>query len=384
MSPTIVHVTTVPQSLIFLRGQLPYMKHQGFTLHAMSSPGPGLTDFGRTHDVPVHPVNMPRKISPGADLIALKEMVARLRAISPDLVHAHTPKGGLLGMIAATAAGVPRRVYHMRGLPLMTATGVKRQLLTWTERVSCALAHEVICVSPSLRDEAIALGLAPKDKLHVMANGSGNGVDAAARFDPSQVPKGTRDAVRAAHGIPDDALVVGFVGRLVRDKGVVELARAWKKVRRRIPEAHLLVVGPFEQRDAVPEDVVQTLQHDPSVHLIGFQQDTAACYAAMDVVTLPTYREGFPNVPMEAASMGLPVVATRVTGCVDAVVDGQTGALVEAGDEDALADALCMYLTSAALRDDHGRAGRARMLKDFQPQGIWHDIHALYVDLLER
>ncbi|MEM1349014.1 MAG: glycosyltransferase, partial [Myxococcota bacterium] len=196
--------------------------------------------------------------------------------------------------------------------------------------------------------------------------------------------EGARAAARLRLGIPKDARVLGFVGRLVRDKGVLELADAWSTLRLAHHDVHLLIVGPVEQRDAVPDDVLELLQGDRRAHFTGFTRDTPALYAAMDVVALPTYREGFPNVPLEASAMGLPVVATRVTGCVDAVVDGVTGTLVPVRDAAALATAIHGYLGDPERRRAHGRAGRARVLERYDPDSIAEAMHALYLDLLEH
>ena len=381
----LVHITTVSQSLIFLEGQLAYMQERGLDITAICSPDEALDAFGRRHGVQTCGVQMPRRISVAQDLVALAQLVAQLRRIKPQIVHAHTPKGGLLGMIAATLAGVPGRVYHMRGLPLETATGSRKALLTWTERVSCALAHQVICVSPSLRQVALDHDLCrPPQKLRVLAGGSGNGVEAKRRFNPSTYSPQTRQQVRHRLGISPDALVVGFIGRLVRDKGVVELAQAWASLRQRHPHARLLIVGPFEPRDPVPEDTAAALRADPSVHLLGFQDQTPPLYLAMDLVVLPTYREGFPNVPLEAAAMGLPVVSTRVPGCVDAIVEERTGLLVPARDALALERAMERYMVDDALRAAHGRAAQARVRQDFDQERIWSALHQVYLDLLAR
>ncbi|MBD0320537.1 MAG: glycosyltransferase family 4 protein, partial [Gemmatimonadetes bacterium] len=317
----LVHVTTVPDSLAFFIGQVGWMKARGIEVHALSSPGPLLDEFGRREGIATHAVEMPRRISPGHDLGAVRRMVRALRGIRPHVVHSHTPKGGLLGMIAARAAGVPVRIYHIRGLPFMTATGRRRALLRWTEKVACGLAHQVLCVSHSIRQVAIDEGLCPPEKIRVLLGGSGNGVDATGRFSPERHGPETRRELRARLGIAPGAPVLGFVGRVVRDKGIVELAAAWAALREEYPDAHLLLVGPEEPRDPVPAATLDALRSDPRVHLTG-QADAGPWYAAMDLLVFPSHREGFPNVPLEAAAMGLPVVATRIPGCTDAVADG--------------------------------------------------------------
>ncbi len=351
-------------------------------VHAISSPGDDLSTLGAREGIAVHPVEMPRLITPLGDLRAVWQIYRVLRKIRPAIVHAHTPKGGLLGTIAAWLARVPVRIYHVRGLPLMTATGPKRRILRLTERTACALAHRVLCVSHSLRAVVVAEGLCPPEKIRVLLSGSGNGVDAGGRFDPRRLPERAGEEIRSNCGIPESAKVIGFVGRIVRDKGIVELASAWLALREEFAELHLLIVGPFEPQDPVPEETAATLRDDPRVHLVGMDWDTPPLYAAMDLLVLPTYREGFPNVPLEAASMGLPVVATRVPGCVDAVQDGVTGILVPARDDVALANAIRNYLLQPRLRRDHGRAGRERVLSAFRQGAIWDALHQEYSSLL--
>lgn len=382
-SPHILHVTTVPTSLMFIEGQLAFMQQRGLRISCLTSPGEGLDAFSARTGVTVHTVEMPRKISPLQDLLALQKIINEINSIKPDIVHAHTPKGGLLGMLGATLARVPHRVYHMRGLPFMTAHATRRALLLSTEALSCALAQRVICVSHSLRQVALDHHLVSSDKIAVMAGGSGQGVDALGRFDPARPGLAeARAQVRAALDIPPDALVLGFIGRLVRDKGVTELATAWHHLHHHFPHAHLLIVGDYEPRDPVPEATRELLATLPRVHMAGWQRDTPRFYAAMDLVTLPTYREGFPNVPLEAAAMGLPVIATRIPGCVDAVADGRTGTLVPAADAHALQLALERYLADDALRHEHGEAGRQRVLDQFLPERIYEEIFGVYQALL--
>ncbi|CAN5909905.1 glycosyltransferase family 4 protein [soil metagenome] len=381
--PHVLHVFTVPESLAFLRGQPAFMRGRGYDMAVVSSPGPGLAAFGVREGVATHAISMPRRISPGQDAASLARLVALMRRLRPDIVHAHTPKGGLLGTIAATIARIPVKIYHMRGLPLVTAVGTQRVLLRSSEQVSCGLATKVLAVSRSLRDVAIAERLCPSDKISVLAGGSGNGVDGD-RFDPERVGTSARAALRARLAIADDAPVIGFVGRLVRDKGIVELLNAFREVKLRHPGAHLVVGGVFEERDPVPPVTRRALEDDRHVHLLGYVDDTPSVYAAIDVLALPSYREGFPNVPLEAAAMRLPVVTTQVPGCVDAVVDGLTGTLVPARDASALARALDAYLDDPALRARHGNAGRARVEASYRRERIWEALAGVYDELLGR
>jgi glycosyltransferase involved in cell wall biosynthesis len=373
-----VHVTTVPETLLFLRGQAGYLGARGVEVHAISSPGPELAQVA-AEGVRCLALPMQREIAPLADLASLARLWRALRRLRPDVVDAHTPKAGLLATIAARLAGVPVRVYHLHGLRYVTTRGAKRALLRATERVACALSTRVLSVSHTnariLADE----GLAAPGKVRVLLGGSINGVDPA-RFRPPGAE--ACRAARAALGIPPDARVVGYVGRLVREKGVAELAEAWRAVRDEHPDLRLLLVGPAEPHDPLPPGVLDGLRADPRVRLHGLDRDTPRLYAAMDLVALPSWREGFPVVPLEAAAMGLPVVATAVPGCTDAVVPGVTGALVPPRDAAALAAALRAYVQDVALRERHGAAARARAVAEFDPARLWEALHAEYVDLL--
>lgn len=374
----LLHVTTVPMTLRFLRGQVGFMKKAGYEVEIASSPGEELEAFGSEECVETHAVAMERRIAPLRDLMSLAHLWREIRRANPQIVHSHTPKGGLLGMCAATLAGVPTRCYHLRGLPMMGTSGPKRELLRWCERLSCALADEVFSVSHSLRDVAIAEGLCSPNKISVLAGGSGNGVDSKEQYNPKNYGPEVRAEIRRELGIPADALVVGFVGRLVRDKGIVELAEAWQTIREAHPDAFLLLIGPAESADAVPAEVLSGFERDPRVRAVGMVDTAAAYYAAIDLIALPSYREGFPNVLLEAAAMKLPVVSTRVAGCIDAVEDGVTGSLVPHKDADALASALEHYLSSPSLRLLHGENGRRRVVECFAQERIWSALSEHY------
>lgn len=376
----LVHLTTVPMTLRCIAGQAAYLHRAGFEVHVISSPGEELNGFAEREGVIAHAVPMLRRITPLRDLVALVRLWKILRAIRPAIVDAHTPKAGLLGMLAAWLARVPVRIYHMHGLPMVTRTGLRRQLLRWTEAIAALASHRVLCVSHSVREVAIAEGICGDQKVKVLLGGSINGVDAQGRFrlvDPAQ-----RRATRQSLGIDDDCRVVGFIGRVVREKGVVELVESWRQLRAEFPDLHLLVVGPFESEDPLPKDTERVLKTDPHIHLLGLDWDTPRLYSAMDLVVLPTYREGFPVVPLEAAAMGLPVVGTQVPGCRDAIRDGVTGTLVAPRDPYSLTRAIRRYLDNAQLRREHGDSGRARMVREFHREQLWGALLAEYRSLM--
>ncbi|MGQ9542134.1 MAG: glycosyltransferase family 4 protein [Armatimonadota bacterium] len=368
----------------FFRGQIAYLREHGIEVSVICSPGELLEAFVQKEQVPGYGVEMPRRITPLRDVIALIQLVRILRKVRPHLVHANTPKGGLLGMISAWLCRVPVRIYHIRGLPFLTASGWKRRVLRWSEKIACRLAHSVLCVSHSSRQIAVQEDLCAEDKIRVLASGSGQGVDADGRFNPARFGEEARRTLRRAIHIPEEATVIGYVGRIVRDKGMEELAKAWTQLRERYPNLHLLLVGDYEPQDPVSDTVRRLFLNDPRVILTGWVSDTAPYYALMDVLALPSYREGFPNTPLEASAMCVPVVATRIPGCVDAVVDGLTGVLVPARDAQALAEAIERYICQPHLRIQHGRAGRERVLREFRQEVLWQALYEHYQSLMQE
>ena len=358
------------------------MAESGFEVLLVSSPGPRLAEFAATEGLPVASVPMTRSITPIDDLRSVWRLMRLFRQHRPDIVHAHTPKAGLLAIIAATVARVPVRIYHLHGLRATTATGLRRKILLLTEWITCRLATQVLSVSASLQSLVVQRGLCPSDKIATPLHGTINGVDAVQRFNPARQPGGTRELVRRRLRIPADATVLGFVGRIARDKGWMELAEAWRSLRQEFKQLRLLVVGPVETHDPVPADVLQLLKTDPRIHWIGEQWDTPPLYMAMDLVVLPTYREGFPTVLLEAAAMERPCVATRAIGCVDAVQHDVTGILLPIGDTSALKAALARYTADSDLCRRHGAAARTRVLASFQQEPMWQAIHQQYSRLL--
>ncbi len=366
-----------------LGGQLRYLRRAGFEPWVACSPGPELERFAAREGVPGEAVPIEREVSPFRDLVALWRLWRLLRRLRPAITNVSAPKAGLLGGLAAWLAGIPCRVYTLRGLRLETAGGAKYALLWAAEWLACLLAQRVVCVSPGLARRALELRLARPGKLVVAASGSLNGIDPRP-FEPGPAMARRVRRLRRRLGIPDDAPVVGFVGRLTRDKGIAELVAAYRRLRQRRPALRLLLVGCFEAGDPVPPEVRQAIESDPGILVTGFVNDPAPYYQLMDVVTLSTYREGYPIVALEAAAARRPFVTTRATGASDAVVEGETGLLVRARDAAALAAAVAGLLDNprraAALAD---RAQR-RIFAEFSQRRVWAAWERIYRDLLAQ
>ncbi len=359
-----------------LKGQLGWLRDAGLDVAVAASPGPDLEAVAAEDGIEVFPIPMQREISPLADLRSLSKLIQLMRRWRPDVVNASTPKAGLLGMLAARVARVPRRIYMLRGLRLETAVGKRRRLLMATERTASRCAHKVIAVSPSLAERYVELGLALAEKVQTLGAGSSNGVD----FARYQLGEGSSETLRKELGLPPDAVVFGFVGRLTRDKGIVELVEAFEQVQKVIPHAHLHLVGDLEAGDPVPAETEQRIRAQAGISLTGFVNGVERHYHVMDLLVSPSYREGFPNAPLEAAAAGVPVVGSKATGMVDAVVDEETGLLVDVGDVEGLAQAMLRYGQDPQLRKRHGAAARERARVEFRPERIWTELLRVYRD----
>lgn len=372
MSPRrLLYVVTTPVTAnVLLRGQLRFMREAGFDVHVAAAPGPELDQVAEREGVTTHQLPLVREMVPRADAQALLATSLLVRRLRPRIVNASTAKAGLIGMLAARIAAVPARVYLLRGLRLETTTGATRRILHQTERLASACANEIICVSESLRRAYLAQGCAPARKVHVLGGGSSNGFDTG-RFTPTDGTRAAGRRLRVELGIPEEARVVGFVGRLVRDKGLEELLDALDEVRRERPDVRLLIVGAGFAGDLLDGPLAQRVALRQDVHTVGQVNDLAPYYAAMDLLAFPSHREGFPNVPMEAAAAGLAVVGSDATGVVDAIADGETGLVVRTRDGRALAGALARYLDDPELRRAHGMAGQRRVRDQFSNESVW-------------
>lgn len=388
----LTRITTVPISLDKLLGRQLSFMNTHFDVTAVSADEQELKRVASKYGVAHHHVEMTRAITPLKDLAAVFKFYRFLRKEKPEMVHSHTPKAGLVGMMAAYFAGVPVRMHTVAGLPLLEATGTKRKVLNLVEKITYAFATKVYPNSFAMRDMIINEGFCAPEKLKVLANGSSNGIDTD-YFSPSAVAPETTAALRAAHGISENDFVFIFVGRLVGDKGINELVEAFGKVKAKIkfkdeglcsakqvsspPAAdrndkmeggfgspgsrpfenlrnrwkiNLLLVGPLEEDlDALHPETLEAIETHPDIISVGYQDDVRPYFTISDCLAFPSYREGFPNVVMQAGAMDLPSIVTDINGCNEIIEEGKNGMIIPVKDSAALYKAM-----EKMLRDEEG------------------------------
>ena len=366
---------TVGQTIkAFVIEQAKFFAEEGFEVHLLADFSDGALQF--TNGLEEHPgiyfhqISMNRSLNPARDVGSLIQWVSVLRKLDPDLVVVGTPKAGLLGTLAATILRLHPRVYLLRGLRLEGLSGVTAVFNGVAERVACSLADEILCVSQSLREELLSRGLARSEKTRVLGWGGSNGVDTE-RFRPAD--HGEQQVARQLLGLPLNAPVVGFAGRLTPDKGLPELIEAITIVRTEIPNSYLCVVGDSDKVRPLDPRSVESLDSSWCTHIKQLN-DMVLFYQAIDVFCLPSIREGLPNVNMEAAASGVPVVTANSTGCRDTVWEGKSGFLTDVGKPNELASALVTLLRSQDLRKEFGVYGRKLAKEQFDKRLVWRNL----------
>jgi glycosyltransferase involved in cell wall biosynthesis len=367
----------------FFQGQPEYFQNSGFDVTVIC-PGKrsGEWEVARPDGVRVLEVPLEREISPARDIQSAWHLWSILRALRPTVTNVGTPKAGFLGGFAAWLTRVPCRFYTLHGLRFETTTGLRRKLLIFAEHLACRFAHRVVCVSHSVREKAIACGLVDRERALIFGAGSCNGVDVS-RFAPT--PQRMRRAAKLRHqfGIPADAPVALFVGRLTCDKGIAELVEAFLQLENRFPELRLLLVGSFEDGDPLPADIRKRLESHARVILTGPVNDPAPYYAIADILVLPSHREGLPTVILEGHAAGKPVIGAAATGIVDVLADGETGLLFPVGDVSALADAIARLIEDRGLARKLAVAGQEQVKRKFRQELIWAALRREYLKVLQ-
>ena len=352
-----------------MKGQIEYLRDKGLDVHVVSSEGPEQNRY--SSDI-THVVNMEREISLKKDLKSLINMIRLFKKEKPHIVNSGTPKAGLIGTLAAFITRRPVRIYTVRGLRLETVTGLKYKILYAMEKLAMFCATDIIAISESLKDKIVELGLEKKEHIKVLGHGSSNGIN---------LDNFTKDKTIISYELKEklaDHFVIGYVGRIVKDKGIHEIIEAFKIIQKNYNKVKLLIVGPIEKDDSISEEDYQYLQNNLNIIMTGHVNDTVNYYNHMDVLVFPTYREGFGNVSIEAQAVEVPVIVNNVTGAKDTLINNVTGYLVEKGNYNQIAQKLEFLIDNPAIKKQLGISGRENVESKFRNEIIWKHLETIY------
>lgn len=368
----------------FFDGQFKYLTDQGYEIVVVSSDAPNTDAFCKRNAVRFVPLNIPRSVSPMAIAKAVKSICSLIRKEKADAVFGHTPVGALCAMIAAKLCGVKNRVYYRHGLIYTTMQGVKRTIFKTEEIFVASLATSVINVSHSLSKLAVADGLNEAEKQYVIGHGTCGGIDAQNIFNPSLVDADKLLFIKKKLGLNDADIVFGFCGRICNDKGIPELVDAFElfqKLHSNI-KAKLLFIGRFDTRDGISEEKKQQIESNSDIVISGHidKVEIPYYYSMLDVFVFPSHREGFGMCVVEASAMEKPILDSRAHGCVDAIVEHETGEYI-----DLSADGIYKgmeQMLDPELRGRLGKNGRKRVLEWYDFQVMWPLVSDLYKKIL--
>ena len=370
-------VATVPGFFNFFRGQLSALKSLG-NVTLVASPNGGLQEIAKDEEVAFHEILIARQIAILKDICALWKMFWLFVREKPAMVHGNTPKGALLSMLAAFVARVPVRVFMCHGLCHSTAHGLKRFILSSMERVTCLLSTNTIAVSYGLKKELIVSKFCSPEKVSVILNGCVSGIDIQ-RFSPGDKTLAKSDLNCGG------TFVFGFVGRIVRDKGVEELVSAFSRLLKDCPDIRLLLVGKIEKANAVSEKILHTIEQTPQIIHVGFRKDLPKFYRAMDCFVFPSYREGFGMVVAEAGATSVPCIVSDINGCNEIIREGENGMIIPPRDAEALYTAMKHFYENREILVPALAARSRELIASRYEQGaVWDASLAMYRNLTEQ
>ena len=384
----LIRITTVPISFkVLLKGQLRFMASNGFDVKGVSSEGEELREVHENEGIVMEAINMSRKITPFQDLKSLWEMWNFLRKEKPQIVHTHTPKAGIIGMLAARLAGVPHRLHTVAGLPLMEATGIKRKILNFVEKLTYSSATRVYPNSKGLYDFILQNNFTQSNKLKIIANGSSNGINTTF-FSPEQVTETERVTLREKLNIHSDDFVFVFVGRIVSDKGINELIKAFSELQaagnNELTGIKLLLVGGLENDlDPLNPETLAEINQNKDIISAGFQQDVRPFFAISDALVFPSYREGFPNVVMQAGAMGLPSIVSDINGCNEIIVEGENGLIIPSKNVEKLKEKMLTLARDKNLYIKLKENSRRMIENRYEQSVVWNALLEEYEGLLQ-
>ncbi len=380
----IIRITTVPISLGgLLQGQLKFMSQYFEVIGISSKDGTILKEVSEKEEVPVIAIEMTRKITPFKDLKSVYQLYKVFKKEKPDIVHSHTPKAGTVAMLAAKLAGVPLRLHTIAGLPLLEAKGAKRLLLDVVEKFTYYCATMIYPNSFVLKDIIIKNKYTTVKKLKVIAKGSSNGIDTSF-FDPNIYSNEEQKTLKQQLAIKDTDFVFAFVGRLVTDKGINELVKAFKMVNAEFANAKLLLIGPYEKDlDPILPETEKEINSNPNIITTGWQKDVRPYFSIADVLTFPSYREGFPNVVMQAGAMGLPSIVTDINGCNEIIEHMVNGVIIPPKDTESLYEQMKRMVADKEMTIQLSQKSRHMIVDRYERQYVWEALLEEYRALIK-
>jgi glycosyltransferase involved in cell wall biosynthesis len=378
----IIRISTVPVSLnILLKGQLKYLSNY-YKIIAVSGEGIDLDEVKDREGVEIKMINMERNISVFRDIKALCNLYCYFKKEKPVVIHSMTPKAGLLSMVAGWMTGVPVRLHMFTGLIFPSKTGLFQKVLILMDRLLCACATTVYPEGEGVKRDLIRYRITHKS-LKVIGNGNLNGIDTA-YFSLTSLSVESMIKFRNTWNVGGDDFVFIFIGRLVKDKGINELVSAFKQINKQFPQTKLLLVGNEEPKhDPLGTDTIETIRNHPSIISAGFQNDVRPFLAIANVLVFPSYREGFPNVPMQAGAMGLPSIVTDVNGCNEIIIHEKNGLIVQPKNQFAIEEPMVRLLKDKKLYNTLAANAREFIVSRYDQQTLWNLIKEEYDDQLK-
>lgn len=387
MKTKLIRITTIPLSLkVLLKGQHRFMSEH-FEVIGVSSAGKELEEVKNDEEIEVIAIDMSRQITPVKDIKSLWSTYKLLKREKPQIVHTHTPKAGIVGMLAAKMAGVPHRLHTVAGLPLMEVTGMKREILNLVEKLTYASATKVYPNSKGLYEYILQNNYTHKSKIKVIGNGSSNGIDTS-YFSPDQVTEEQKTLLKKELNIEEEDFVFVFVGRLVGDKGINELVKAFSQINKKENSqrhSKLLLVGPLEQElDPLHPDTLKEIENNPDIISVGFQKDVRPYFAISDALAFPSYREGFPNVVMQAGAMELPSIVSDINGCNEIIIENQNGVIVPVKNSEKLGEAMERMKSDTDYYQKLKMNARPMIESRYEQSVIWDALLSEYKKLIKE
>ena len=381
----ILHTVNIAFAIpIVLGNQINYFNSIGYQVYIACTPSLELNEIKKKWTFTSLEININRKITLFDDLISIYKLIKFIKNNKIDIVVGHTPKGALISMIASYIAGVNKRIYFRHGLVFETQKGFIKLFLIQVEKLTSKLSTKVICVSNSILNQSKVLKISKKDKLFLLNIGSCNGVDSEYKFNPELISKDIKDVYAKNMKLDHGDFIIGYIGRLSKDKGINELIQSWILLKTQKCNANLKLIlcGPYDERDPIDIITKKIIFSEKSIIYLGEidNDNINYYYSFFDIFILPSYREGFPTVILEASSMKLPVITTKSTGCIDSIIENETGIFIEI-NKISITKSIQFYKDNPNYISTHGNNGRNFIIDNFNQKLIWNKLNEIYTTI---